>query len=101
MYLLLNVFQFIIYFINYTFQLLEKRQRNNKQKEKSSSKRQKNSSKDKENIVEIEFDENPQLEVQRKMNELAQEMLTIQKQKNDELEREIQLIERRKQMLGL
>ncbi|CAG8678941.1 17811_t:CDS:1, partial [Funneliformis caledonium] len=48
-----------------------KRQKN-KQKEKSSSKKQKNSSKDKENIVEIdEFDENPRLEVQRKINDLA------------------------------
>jgi len=35
------------------------------------------------------------------MNDLVQEMLTIQKQKNDELEREIKLIERRNQMLGL
>jgi hypothetical protein len=35
------------------------------------------------------------------MNDLAQKMLTIQKQKNDELEREISLIEKRNQMLGL
>jgi len=35
------------------------------------------------------------------MNDLAQEMLTIQKQKNDELEKEISLIEKRNQMLGL
>ena len=31
----------------------------------------------------------------------AQELLTIQKQRNDELEREIMLLEKRKQVLGL
>jgi hypothetical protein len=34
-------------------------------------------------------------------NDLAQEMLTIQKQKNEELEKEIMLIEKRNRILGL
>jgi len=42
-----------------------------------------------------------QLKHKKRMNDFAQEMLTIQKQRNDELEREIKLIERRNQMLGL
>src|SRR4051794_37059654 len=45
--------------------------------------------------------ENPRLETQKRMNVFAQEMLTIQKQKNDELEREIMLIEKRNQMLAI
>jgi hypothetical protein len=67
-----------------------------------SSKKQKNNSKNKENVVEIiEIDENSRFEEQKKMNDLAQEMLTIQRQKNEELEREIMLLEKRNQMLGL
>jgi hypothetical protein len=35
------------------------------------------------------------------MNDFAQDMLNIQKQKNDELEKEIMLLEKRNQILGL
>lgn len=35
------------------------------------------------------------------MNDLVQKMLTIQRQKNEELEREIMLLEKQNQMLGL
>ena len=35
------------------------------------------------------------------MNDLAQDMLNIQKQKNDKLEKKIMLLEKRNQILGL
>ncbi|GES87838.1 hypothetical protein GLOIN_2v1763409 [Rhizophagus clarus] len=67
-------------------------------------KKQKSNSRNKENVIKITDDENPRLvglEQQKKINSLEQEMLNIQKQKNDELEREITLIEKRNRLLGL
>ena len=60
----------------------------------SSAKKQKTNSRNKENIIEvIELDHN-HTEQQKKLNNLAQEKLMIQKQTNDELKREIQLLEK-------
>ncbi|GES91265.1 hypothetical protein GLOIN_2v1763409 [Rhizophagus clarus] len=67
-------------------------------------KKQKSNPHNKENIIEITDDENPclvGLEQQKKINSLEQEMLNIQKQKNDELKREITLIEKQNRLLGL
>ena len=59
-------------------------------------------SSNKENAMEIiNLDEDSCLKQQRRMNDLAQDMLNIQKQKNDELEKEIMLLEKRNQILGL
>ena len=49
----------------------------------------------------VDLDEDSCLNQQRRMNDLAQDMLNIQKQKNDELEKEIMLLEKRNQILGL
>ena len=49
----------------------------------------------------IDLDEDSYLKQQRRMNDLAQDMLNIQKQKNDELEKKIMLLEKRNQILGL
>ena len=49
----------------------------------------------------IDLDEDSCLKQQRRMNDLTQDMLNIQKQKNDELEKEIMLLEKRNQILGL
>lgn len=49
----------------------------------------------------IDLDEDPCLDQQKRMNDLAQKMLSIQKQKNEELEKEIMLLEKRNQILGL
>jgi hypothetical protein len=80
------------FLIVYIFNYLEKR-RKDKQKDKQpslSSKKQRNNSKNKENVIEIiELDEDSHLEEQKKMNDLAQEMLIIQR------------LERRNQILGL
>ena len=57
----------------------------------SSAKKQKTNSRNKENIIEvIELDHN-HTEQQKKLNNLAQEKLMIQKQTNDKLEREIHI----------
>ena len=81
---------------------LEKR-RKDKQSLPSSStvKKPKTNSRNKENIVEVIELEDHHAEHQKKLNNLAQEKLMIQKQTNDELEREIQLLEKRNQLLGL
>jgi len=61
-------------------------------------KKRKSNGRNKENAIEIiDLDE----DLQEKRNFLEQELLNIQRQKNDELEREIRLIEKRNQMLGL
>jgi len=46
-----------------------------------------------------ENDENLQVDQQQKMNRVSLEKLNIQKQINDELEREITLLEKRKQLM--
>ncbi len=61
----------------------------------SITKKQKSNSRNKENIVEIiDLDNDLQVEQQKKFNNLAQEKLNIQKATNDELEREIILLEK-------
>ena len=57
----------------------------------------------KENLIEIvDLDEDLcYLKQQKRMNDLIQDMLNIQKQKNNELEKEIMLLEKRNQILGL
>ena len=68
----------------------------------STTKKQKSNSRNKENIVEIiDLDNDLQVEQQKKFNNLAQEKLNIQKATNDELEREIILLEKRNHILGL
>jgi len=57
-------------------------------------KKQKVNGHNKENVIVIDIDEDSYLEQQKKRNNLEQELLDIQKQKNDELEREIMLIEK-------
>ena len=47
-----------------------------------------------------ENDENLQINQQQNMNRVAIEKLNIQKQMNDELEREITLLEKRKQLMN-
>jgi hypothetical protein len=64
-------------------------------------KKQKGNGCNKENLIEIIDVEDSHLEQQKKRNGLEQELLNIQKQKNDELEREIILIEKRNRMLGM
>lgn len=62
-----------------------------------------NFSSNKENVIEIvDLDEDLcHLEQQKRMNDLVQDMLSIQKQKNEELEKEIMLLEKRNRILGL
>ncbi|POG64718.1 hypothetical protein GLOIN_2v1672652 [Rhizophagus irregularis DAOM 181602=DAOM 197198] len=49
----------------------------------------------------VKKQKNPCFDQQRKVNTLAQETLAIRKQANDELEREIALLEKRNKLLGL
>lgn len=65
----------------------------------SKTKKQKNNS-NKESTDEIILIEDSQCD-QNKMNNLALKKLDIQKQLNDELEREITLLEKRKQLLDM
>ncbi|GBC33794.1 hypothetical protein GLOIN_2v1672652 [Rhizophagus irregularis DAOM 181602=DAOM 197198] len=69
----------------------------------STVKKQKSNSHNKENdtIEIIESNGDPCFDQQRKVNTLAQETLAIRKQANDELEREIALLEKRNKLLGL
>lgn len=69
----------------------------------STSKKQKNNSQNKENANEIILIDDDDLffDHQIKVNQLAQEKLLLQKQANDELEREIMLLEKRNHILGL
>lgn len=69
----------------------------------STVKKQKSNSHNKENdtIEIIESNGDPCFDQQRKVNTLAQETLAIRKQANDELEREIALLEKRNRLLGL
>ena len=62
-----------------------------------------NFSSNKENVIEIvNLDEDLcHLEQQKRMNDLVQDMLNIQKQKNEELEKEIMLLEKRNRILNL
>ena len=62
----------------------------------SVTKKQRNNSQNKENskvIIELDNDD-PLLDQQKKIIDLAQEKLHLQKQTNDELEREIMLLEK-------
>ena len=93
----------MILFFNYTvqyFDFIEKRRKPSASP--SVTKKRASTSSNKENAMEIiDLDEDSCLKQQRKMNDLAQDMLNIQKQKNDELEKEIMLLEKRNQILGL
>ena len=70
---------------------------------KNITKKQKNNLRNKENTIEIiDLDSDSHdlhVEQQKKLNDLAQEKLNIQKATNDELEREIKLLEKRDRIL--
>ncbi|RGB38754.1 hypothetical protein C1646_755352, partial [Rhizophagus diaphanus] len=75
----------------------EKRHKNKSLSNTTSSvvKKRKSNGHNKENVIEIiDVDKDLHFEQQEKRNLLEQELLNIQKQKNDELEREIKLIEK-------
>jgi len=93
----------MILFFNYTVQYFDFTEKRRKPSASPSvTKKRASTSSNKENVIEIiDLDENPRLDQQRRMNDLAQDMLNIQKQKNDELEKEIMLLEKRNQILGL
>ena len=93
----------IILFFNYTVQYFDFTEKRRKPSASPSvSKKRASTSSNKENAMEIvDLDEDSYLKQQRRMNDLAQDMLNIQKQKNDELEKEIMLLEKRNQILGL
>ena len=93
----------MILFFNYTVQYFDFTEKRRKPSASPSiTKKRASISSNKENVIEIiDLDENPRLDQQKRMNDLAQDMLNIQKQKNDELEKEIMLLEKRNQILGL
>ena len=93
----------MILFFNYTVQYFDFTEKRRKPSASPSvSKKRASTSSNKENAMEIvDLDEDSYLKQQRRMNDLAQDMLNIQKQKNDELEKEIMLLEKRNQILGL
>ena len=93
----------MILFFNYTVQYFDFTEKRRKPSAfPSVTKKRASTSSNKENAMEIiDLDEDSCLKQQRKMNDLAQDMLNIQKQKNDELEKEIMLLEKRNQILGL
>ena len=93
----------MILFFNYTVQYFDFTEKRRKPSASPSvTKKRTSTSSNKENAMEIiNLDEDSCLKQQRKMNDLAQDMLNIQKQKNDELEKEIMLLEKRNQILGL
>jgi len=93
----------MILFFNYTVQYFDFTEKRRKPSASPSvTKKRASTSSNKENAMEIiDLDEDSCLKQQRKMNDLAQDMLNIQKQKNDELEKEIMLLEKRNQILGL
>jgi len=93
----------MILFFNYTVQYFDFTEKRHKPSASPSvTKKRASTSSNKENAMEIiNLDEDSCLKQQRKMNDLAQDMLNIQKQKNDELEKEIMLLEKRNQILGL
>jgi len=93
----------MILFFNYTVQYFDFTEKRCKPSASPSvTKKRASTSSNKENAMEIiNLDEDSCLKQQRKMNDLAQDMLNIQKQKNDELEKEIMLLEKRNQILGL
>jgi hypothetical protein len=93
----------MILFFNYTVQYFDFTEKRRKPSASPSvTKKRASTSSNKENVIEIiDLDENPRLDQQKRMNDLAQDMLNIQKQKNDELEKEIMLLEKRNQILGL
>ena len=83
--------------------ILEKRRKGKQPLPTSSAtKKQKSNTRNKENIVEIiDLNEDLHIDQQQKINSLAQEKLRIQRQLNDELEREVMLLKERNQILGL
>ena len=87
----------MILFFNYTVQYFDFTEKRRKPSASPSvTKKRASTSSNKENAMEIiNLDEDSCLKQQRKMNDLAQDMLNIQKQKNDELEKEIMLLEKR------
>lgn len=93
----------MILFFNYTVQYFDFTEKRRKPSVSPSvTKKWASTSSNKENAMEIvDLDEDSCLNQQRRMNDLAQDMLNIQKQKNDELEKEIMLLEKRNQILGL
>ena len=93
----------MILFFNYTVQYFDFTEKRRKPSASPSvTKKRASTSSNKENAMEIiNLDEDSCLKQQRKMNDLAQDMLNIQKQKNDELEKEIMLLEKRNQIFGL
>ena len=93
----------MILFFNYTVQYFDFTEKRRKPSASPSvTKKRASTSSNKENAMEIiDLDEDSSLKQQRSMNDLAQDMLNIQKQKNDELEKEIMLLEKRNQILGL
>ena len=93
----------MILFFNYTVQYFDFTEKRRKPSASPSvPKKRASTSSNKENAMEIvDLDEDSCLKQQRRMNDLAQDMLNIQKQKNDELEKEIMLLEKRNQILGL
>lgn len=84
--------------------ILEKRRKGSRQPSNMAKKR-KNNCHNKENITEIidldDLDKNQHIEQRQKVNNLEYDLLNIQKQRNNEIEREIALIEKRNQLLGL
>jgi hypothetical protein len=52
-------------------------------------------------IIVLDDDDDLILNQQKKINDLVQEKLFLQKQANEELEREIRLLEKRNNILGL
>ena len=93
----------MILFFNYTVQYFDFTEKRRKPSASPSiTKKRASTSSNKENAMEIiDLDEDSCLKQQRRMNDLTQDMLNIQKQKNDELEKEIMLLEKRNQILGL
>ena len=93
----------MILFFNYTVQYFDFTEKRRKPSASPSvTKKRASTSSNKENAMEIiDLDEDSCLKQQRRMNDLAQDMLNIQKQKNDEIEKEIMLLEKRNQILGL
>jgi hypothetical protein len=93
----------MILFFNYTVQYFDFTEKRRKPSASPSvTKKRASTSSNKENAMKIiDLDEDSCLKQQRRMNDLAQDMLNIQKQKNDELEKEIMLLEKRNQILGL
>ncbi len=94
---------FIINILIFNLIILEKKCKGKQPLSSSSTiKKQKSNSQNKENIVEIiDLDDDLQVEQQKKFNNLIQKKLNIQKATNDELEREIILLEKRNRILGL